>query len=82
MVRLNRIHPERQRTLLMKVVSPFLLYGGEAHLRRLQEMTTDSVVNEVLWKEMLSQVTDEWRDFIVYVRLYHYSTTRLIKHIF
>ena len=55
----------------MKVVSPFLLYGGEAHLRRLQDMTTDSVVNEVLWKEMLGQVTDEWRDFIIYVRFYH-----------
>ena len=67
----------------MRVISPFLLYGAEAHLRRLQEMTTDSVVNEVLWKEMLGRITDEWRDFIIYVRLlylvffaYH-STSKL-----
>ena len=82
MARLNRnqsIHPEKQKTLLMRVISPFLLYGAEAHLRRLQEMTTDSVVNEVLWKEMLGRITDEWRDFIIYVRLYnfaHHSTSK------
>ena len=56
----------------MIILSPFLLYGAEAHLRRLQEMTTgtDSVVNEVLCEKMLDRMKDEWRDFIIYVRLY------------
>ena len=64
----------------MRVMSPFLLYGAEAHLRKLQEITTHSVVNEALWKEMLGRITDEWRDFIVYVRLFK-PTTRLSKSI-
>ena len=84
MARLNRnrsVHPERPRTVLMTVISPFLLYGAEAHLRRLQEITTDSVVNEVLWKEMLGRITDEWRDLIIYVRLYYLPTTRLIEYL-
>jgi len=69
MARLNRnqsIHPERKRTLLMTVVSPLVLYGAEAHLRKLQEITTDSLVNDVLWKEMLGRITDEWREFTIY----------------
>ena len=54
----------------MTIISPFLLHGAEPHLKKLQEITTDSLVNEVLWKEMLGRITDEWRDFILYVGLY------------
>ena len=63
--------PERklEKTLPLRIVSPLLFYGIEAHLRNLQEITADSVINEVLWKQMLSRITDEWRDFIIYVRL-------------
>jgi len=50
----------------MTVVSPLVLYGAEAHLRKLQEITTDSLVNDVLWKEMLGRITDEWREFTIY----------------
>ena len=53
----------------MTVISPFLLYGAEAHFRKLQEITNDSLVNIVLWKEMLGRITDE---FTIYVRLYIY----------
>ena len=59
----------------MKVVSPLLLYGAEAHLKKLQEITTDSLVNEVVWKEMLDRITDEWREFTIYVRLYNFLTS-------
>jgi len=50
----------------MKVISPLLLYGAEAHLRKLQEITTDFLVNKVLWKEMLGRITDEWKEFTIY----------------
>ena len=76
MARLNRnrsIHPERQRTLLMTVVSPFVFYGAEAHLKKLQEITTDSLVNDTLWEEMLGRITDEWREFVIYVRLSRFA---------
>ena len=52
----------------MTVISPFVLYGAEAHLKKLQEITTDSLVNEVLWEEMLGSILDEWREFTIYVR--------------
>ena len=73
MARLNKnqlIHSERQSTFLMTVISPFVLYGAEPHLKRLQEMTADYLVNENLWKEKLGRITDEWREFILYVSLY------------
>ena len=74
LARLNRsqsIYPanESQRTLLMTVISPFLLYGAEAHLRKLQDISSDFLVNQALWKEMVGRVTDEWREFTIYVRL-------------
>ena len=57
----------------MTIVSPFLLHGAEVHLKKLQEITTDSLINEVLWKEMLGRITDEWREFTLYVRLYNFA---------
>jgi hypothetical protein len=64
----------------MTVISPLLLYGAEVHFSKLQEITTDSLVNEVLWKEMLGRIMDEWREFTIYVRLYNfaYPSTRII----
>ena len=53
----------------MTVISPFLLYGAEAHLRKLQDISSDFLVNQALWKEMVGRVTDEWREFTIYVRL-------------
>ena len=57
----------------MTVISPFLLYGAEAHLKKLQEITNDSLVNVILWKEMLSRITDEWSEFTIYVGLYIFA---------
>ena len=75
--RLNRnqsIHPPsaRQRTLLMTLISPFVLYGAEAHLKKLQEISTDFLVNDILWKDMMDQITDEWREFTMFVRFFYY----------
>jgi hypothetical protein len=32
-------------------VFPDVLHGAEPHLKKLQEITTDSLVNDVLWKD-------------------------------
>ena len=75
MARLNRnqsIHPERQRTLLMTVISPFLLYGAEVYLGKLREITIDSLLNSALWKNVLSELIDDWKEFTLYVRLYNF----------
>ena len=73
MARLNKsqlLHSERHSTLMMKVISPFVLYGAETHVKRLQEMAADYLVNTNVWKEKLGRLTDEWREFILYVSLY------------
>jgi hypothetical protein len=74
MARLNRdqsIHPEKQRTYLMTVMSPLLLYGAEVYLRKLQETTVDCHVNKPVWKNVLGLFTDEWKEFTLYVCSYH-----------
>jgi hypothetical protein len=78
MARLNRdqsIHPERQRTLLMTVISPFLLYGAEVYLGKLREITIDSLLNSALWQNVLSELIDDWKEFTLYVRLYNFLLT-------
>ena len=57
----------------MTVISPFVLYGAEAYLKRLQETMTDSLVNQVIWKEKLGWITNEWGEFTIYVRLYKFA---------
>jgi hypothetical protein len=54
----------------MTVASPLVLYGAEAHLKKLQEISIDYIVNKVLWREMMGQITNEWTEFTIYVRLY------------
>jgi hypothetical protein len=56
----------------MTVASPLVLYGAEAHLKKIQEITnaSDYLVNVVLWKEMLGRITNEWTEFTIYVCLY------------
>ena len=57
----------------MKMLSPLLLHGAEVYFMKLQEITNDFLINEVLWKEMLGRISDEWRDFTIYVRLYNFA---------
>ncbi|KAF8814774.1 hypothetical protein BYT27DRAFT_7081775, partial [Phlegmacium glaucopus] len=67
--RINRgqsIHPERPRTFLMKVLSFFLLYGPAVYLRKLREITVDCLVNEHVWKDLLEQLTADWKEFTLY----------------
>ena len=80
LARLNRdqsIHPERKRTYLMTVISPFLLYGPEVYLRKLREITVDCLVNNLVWKDLLKQLTADWKEFTLYVRLYYLSVMSL-----
>ncbi|KAF8155634.1 hypothetical protein B0H34DRAFT_659915 [Crassisporium funariophilum] len=67
--RLNRdqsIHPERRETMIMKILSPLLLYGPEVHIRKLRKMSVDTLVNNPVWRELLDQLTSEWKEFTLY----------------
>ncbi|KAF8884903.1 hypothetical protein CPB84DRAFT_1850531 [Gymnopilus junonius] len=60
------IHPERPKTILMKLLSPLLLYGPEVHLRKLKEISVDLLVKGHRWTSFLQEVTDEWKEFTLY----------------
>ena len=61
------IHPERDRTFLMKILSPVLLYGPDIHLRQLEAASVDSLVAIRRWTALLEQLTNEWKEFTLYV---------------
>lgn len=61
------IHPERDRTLLIKILSPILLYGPDVHLQQLKETSVDSLVAIRRWTALLEQLTNEWKEFTLYV---------------
>jgi len=70
--RLNRhqsIHPERHRSLFIKITSPFLLYGPENHLGKLVKISVDSIVNKSSWYQYLQNLTDEWKELTLYVHI-------------
>ncbi|KAF8960337.1 hypothetical protein BDZ97DRAFT_1665959, partial [Flammula alnicola] len=60
------IHPERERTPMIRILSPFLLFGPEVHLRKLQEISVDSLVRKHDWGAMLAELTEEWKDITLY----------------
>ena len=53
----------------MKLISPFLLYGPEVYLRKLKEISVDSLVKQHHWSNFSKKVTDEWKEFTLYVRM-------------
>ncbi|KAF8814762.1 hypothetical protein BYT27DRAFT_7334295 [Phlegmacium glaucopus] len=73
--RLNRdqsIHPERQRGFLARVVMLFYTFFGiMRYLKKLRKITVDGLVNDFMWKNLLGQLTADWREFTLYARLYY-----------
>ena len=57
------IFPAKDPTLFMKLLSPIFLFAPHSYLEKIKHVGVDSVVNLRTWKEMLSQLTDEWKDF-------------------
>lgn len=67
--RLNReqsIYRERNRSPFIKIMSPFLLYAPENHLRKLLKISVDSLVNQSSWFQFLQKLTDEWKELTLY----------------
>jgi len=73
------IFKPQKPTLFIKILSPAFLYAPGVYLKRLDKISIDSVVNQRAWKEMLSLLTEEWKDFTLlvsaqfFVASFHYS---------
>jgi len=46
-----------------------LLFGPEVHLRKLLEMSVDSLVRRHVWDKLLAELTNDWKEFTLYVRV-------------
>jgi len=61
------IHPETSRTFIIKILSPLLLFGPEVHFRKLEKISVDSLVRKHDWNKLLEELTDDWKEFTLYV---------------
>jgi len=61
------IHPDREKTLLIKILSPLCFYGPNVHLNKLLKISIDTLVRKNDWAALLEKLTEEWKDFTLYV---------------
>jgi hypothetical protein len=70
--RLNRdqsVHGTRsnQRTWFIKTISILLFSAPDVHLKTLQKMWVDGIMNKAVWEASLRKVNEEWREFTLFV---------------
>jgi len=70
--RLNRdqsVYGDRtnRRTWFISSISIVLFSAPDVHLKTLQKMWVDGILHKTVWEQSLKKVTDEWREFILYV---------------
>ena len=46
-----------------------LLFGPEVQLRKLLEMSVDSLVRRHVWDKLLAELINDWKEFTLYVRV-------------
>ncbi|KJA18441.1 hypothetical protein HYPSUDRAFT_45303 [Hypholoma sublateritium FD-334 SS-4] len=60
------IHPERKRTLLISIFTPFLIFGPSVYLRKLQKISVDSLVRKRDWTALQQELINEWKEITLY----------------
>jgi len=68
-------HWTNRRTWFIKSISMFLFSAPDVHLRNLQKMWVDGLMHQSVWEQLMTKVTDEWREFILYVSHKTQTTT-------
>jgi hypothetical protein len=74
--------PQRERTKLIKLLSPLFFYAPEVHLRDVEKLWTDEVIIETVWNTFMTKLLEEWEDVILWVMqirvsdFFLYSTSR------
>jgi len=56
----------RGRTLLIRILSPTMFFFPDIHLRELENLWTDQIIVESLWKVFIEKLVTEWTDFVLY----------------
>jgi len=60
--------PIRERTLLITLLSPFLLLGPELYMRKMEILWVETITLPTEWRAFVRSSLDEWKDLILTVR--------------
>jgi len=55
-----------RRTTLMKILSPILFYAPDLHLRNIEDIWIDHMVQQVYWKAFITNLIREWEGLVLY----------------
>jgi len=70
----------QSRTLLVKILSPFVFWAPDIHLQALEKIWVDRVVHTRAWDDFIKKRITEWQDFSLIVQLSDFSySSRLIS---
>ena len=58
------------RTFLISFLSPLLFRAPDTHLRGLEKIWVDKVINQRPWKTFVDTLKEEWIEFILYVSVF------------
>jgi hypothetical protein len=50
-------------------LSPLLFLAPEEHLQEIEQLWTDGVIIQSLWKSFMTEMLAEWHDVILWVRI-------------
>lgn len=56
-----------KRSYLVTMLSPALFFAPDVHLKTLEKIWIDEMINEVPWKKFIQKLEDEWQGLILYV---------------
>jgi hypothetical protein len=51
------------------LLSPVLFCAPDVHLRALEKIWVDEMVNHVPWNALIQQLNSDWKEFTLYVRV-------------
>lgn len=62
------VHGEdrRSRTLLIMCLSPIFFNAPDVHLRGLQTVCVDDLINQLPWRDFVAKLRTDWREFVLY----------------
>jgi hypothetical protein len=70
--------PRRRRSLRIRLISPILFYAPDSDLIDLETAWIDEIVNPVSWKALISDLSDEWKEAVLYATVLLSSNTALL----
>lgn len=65
------IYEPTKQTIFFKFLSPFLLFAPSAYLKKLQNTSVDSLVNQPSWANIKKQLTEEWSQSALFVSSFY-----------